>query len=50
MPANQHELAAGFYWVKSTCHGRWEVAEYDGVSWNIDPLYLIGSMIPEPLN
>ncbi len=39
----------GFYWVKKRSSGRWEVAEYDGVCWNIEEdIYLIGPRIPEP--
>jgi len=48
MSAHKNELEPGFYWIKSTFHGRWEVAEYDGVSWNISPLCIIGPRIPEP--
>ena len=40
---------AGFYWVKQRVGGRWEVAEYDGVSWNIEqPIYIVGPRIEEP--
>ena len=42
-------LTEGFYWIKHKPGGRWEVAEYDGVSWNIeDPIYIIGPRIAEP--
>ena len=42
-------LLPGFYWVKQQTNGRWEVAEFDGVTWNIGPeIYLIGPRIPEP--
>jgi len=51
MPKKRYK--AGFYWIKCRQGGRWEVAEYDGVSWNAGPpdggeIFLIGDRIPEP--
>lgn len=51
---NTKKLRPGFYWVKCQIGGRWEVAEYDGVSWNAGPsdggeIYLVGPVIPEPV-
>ena len=43
------ETDEGFYWVKHRLGGRWEVAEFDGVTWNIGPdIYLVGPRIIEP--
>ena len=50
MTVNNVNLEPGFFWIKSRFNGRWEVAEYDGVSWNVDPIYIVGPRIPEPTN
>lgn len=47
------EMEAGFYWVKEFRQSRWEVGEFDGVSWNVGladgtELYEIGPRVYEP--
>lgn len=48
-------IKAWFYWVKYSPDGRWEPAEFDGVTWLIGDgtgvdLYVIGPRIREPVH
>lgn len=53
LPEQVMVVPEGFYWVKYRPGSRWDIAEFDGVLWDLGDgsgydLYVVASRIPEP--